>query len=116
MKSKVKSILIIFFDIKGIVHKEFALAADVPIVKYHFRNENVAVSFNTFQANDNELLSLNKMYIFQKLTDYLKLTDIQFVKDKQIFLINFPTNTCQLSQLLDVGGLLPLSYSENATK
>jgi hypothetical protein len=26
VKSKVKSLLIIFFDIKGIVHKEFALA------------------------------------------------------------------------------------------
>jgi hypothetical protein len=61
MKSEVKSILIIFFDINEIVHKEFVLATDVPNVKYHFRNENVAVSFNTFQVNDNELLSLNKM-------------------------------------------------------
>jgi hypothetical protein len=31
MKSKVRSILIIFFGIKGIVHKEFILAGQTPI-------------------------------------------------------------------------------------
>jgi hypothetical protein len=34
-KSKVKSILIIFFDIKGIVHKEFALADQTVIFVYY---------------------------------------------------------------------------------
>jgi hypothetical protein len=35
VKSKVKSMLIIFFDIKGIVHKEFVLAAQTTNSTYY---------------------------------------------------------------------------------
>jgi ribosomal protein L20 len=35
VKSKVKSILIIFFDIKGTVHKEFVLAGQTVISAYY---------------------------------------------------------------------------------
>jgi hypothetical protein len=35
VKSKVKNLLIIFFDIKGIVHKEFALAGQTVNSAYY---------------------------------------------------------------------------------
>jgi hypothetical protein len=35
MKSKVKSMIIIIFDIKGIVHKEFALAGETVNSAYY---------------------------------------------------------------------------------
>jgi hypothetical protein len=37
MKNKVKSMLIIFFDIKGIVHKEFVLVGQT-VISAHYRD------------------------------------------------------------------------------
>jgi hypothetical protein len=48
---------------RTVEHNILLLPPDVANVKYHFRNENVVVSFNTFQVNDNKLVSLNIMYI-----------------------------------------------------